>query len=1461
MINGFFLRLFGKSKNNKNSKLKAINNKKAQTNNSKKQPHATTTSKANTVGDIVKSTDKAVHKVVKLSSDRLIETTVNKPSDAEISHHNQQEQFHLSLDLREKILTPDNIIHDFSSNEDIQEHLSNIYTQQSDEYHTISSIASSSNFSLQDALFSHLSSTTTLDSSFTVASDFTIPPKTEDYKLPSNHHQQSSEWWEQYLSNAYLDALKSLSDNDVVQAYRLFECIALEGQQHVVNVRIKTLVAFAQFRTGLMLWEVGSDPYDYWKMASHNGNLRAIVGLGQLAEQNGQWEEAQQLYYQAKNLKSAKVAYGILLLFKMKKNSQEAIDLLIEASNQGHAIASFALAFHYNLQLDFQQALHYCNHIIDNSHPLYDVAQYQRGIIYLQTNQFKLAIDAFTISNSYPPSLRKLGVLKLLGIGCQRDASIALQLLTQAAKLGDAASKILLGQMYQTGTGVQRDLSRAMQFFSGDSIAARLSRALLIANENPSHAYHEFQHILSVTDDKEDIHHECQLRIALWQYNGIEGVIERNPQESFETMSYLSNIVHYPAAHYWFAWFLIIDQPEKAFEVFMKGARHERPECEYCVGLMLQIRDDHPSAFEFFVRAANHGFPLAMTQVGVYYYVGRHVPKNLDIAFQWFSKAAKLQEPMAIQYMADYLIKGRELENKEEIMRELWKTANEDDPISYRMLALVTQSGLKLPRGDGALGDLYDEIYRQEVNDDSSFQFSLHCLWKAILLNDHASGRYLCESYSRMNQDNILKTIQIFEQVESRVPNKMSLAYGQFLKTCKHKRAALNKFIEVATFNAITTNVGWNARLEASKTVLIDGCGKSRAKHLIFTWLNDMVQFNGKNLFYPLILLGKCHDEEICKGCDKQLAKEYYEKSLQHKSKDIILELETRIKLVRMYYNSYEDEKLRDQLKIMESTSHSKYKAEVYYYSGLLSLHDENSKEKAKDYLIKSQALNNILATLELGYLYGTLPSHEDDADTCFQLVDQSIETPISFKNRLTESMVQMRPHNYPDEFDKMKLAAGITYSNYGMERQAMNWLRELPNHPSAQIMILYYQMKPSQLEELIELVQKLSNHSLDFYGRMAVGYGQFRISQHLNNADYALEACQTLKTLESYDHLSKLVQNTSLDLFPLLYNVARNDTRAIYRLAQYYHQHEGLTKQTADNYLKSKDVPDACYQYAKYRIRLTQLQLNGARHCYRAAYYLRQAADANHAEAYLELAQLELATGLYEEGLEDLREADFLECPEASYRLGEIYRLGFRGRIGDQVMVRIVPNLEIARQYYERASTKLGRALVRLGDLEQSREYYERAVGRSDGEAEYALGCLDNSIEWFERSAKAGYQPAKYKLGSYYLQHHDIEKGLAILEEEAQNGNVSAIKELARYFEKNCDIQRSFGYWRRAELLNDPEALDYIADCFERGHLGQAVSLEDAKLYRQRAIEAREEVPEIQQSMMGFKSDYSEER
>ena len=92
------------------------------------------------------------------------------------------------------------------------------------------------------------------------------------------------------------------------------------------------------------------------------------------------------------------------------------------------------------------------------------------------------------------------------------------------------------------------------------------------------------------------------------------------------------------------------------------------------------------------------------------------------------------------------------------------------------------------------------------------------------------------------------------------------------------------------------------------------------------------------------------------------------------------------------------------------------------------------------------------------------------------------------------------------------------------------------------------------------------------------------------------------------------------------------------------------------------------------------------------------------------------------------------------------------------------------------------------------------------DRESQWAMGIfyrdgigvendVTEAVKWFERSAKRGFLPAKYALAMCYLQgegtRQDTEKGEALLEEAANEGDKIAKKELGRIRSERAENER----------------------------------------------------------------------
>ncbi|KAG1471338.1 hypothetical protein G6F56_002182 [Rhizopus delemar] len=1520
----------------------------------------------------------------------------------------------------------------------VKQHINNDDQSEYDEYTTITSLASSTNITIEEALFSHISS----DSRTEISSLSSINPKVAvrvqlqsnqskikeydivDLKTPQsnkvsnieskNNYNNSTTTaktnYERYFCNMYTQALYYLSPNNQgyspANAFHLFKTIAKEGgdvYQSLDNLTRK-LVALSQYRAGRMLYEahynIEDDTYSHHQIdatlllvqSEKNGNARATYIMGVYAEECGNIAKACQHYYDASksDVLEAKLSFGrIFLLHGLPGfRLEDAIDALTQASKEDCLYAPLTLAMYYDREGQFQDAINYCGQVnVSPAHPIYGYTNYVVSCIYLRAGRLDLAhihMAKSAISMHYdekgsraksPVALRKLGIFCLLGVGVPRNPTDAFLYIEEASRLNDRAAIIILAYMYTFGIGCAVNREAALRIYEhckSTSIAARLSCGLMWMNINQERAYQEFLSVVnfkstSIYEDHWNIQAikcEAAVRIAVWTFNGIGGA-KKDPYNAVLRLQELSDQQNYTGAHYWLAWAylegvknldgttIIAKNQNKAFQYFLKGAEKNHDKCLYHAGLMLQGGyNGHPryqsrDAFQFFLKAATLDCAKAQTQVGVSYFHGTApVTQNLDKAFEYFTLAARHNDTEAVIYLADYLFKNSSKSNYINVVQvynELSRAASENNPAAYRMLGLVVDGNMDLTstyepilkklvnNGCHELWDLYQQSIEESSDSNINSRFALHCLWKALELGDFMSGRYVCKKFPKMSEDDVAKTIDIFEQSEGSVPSRMSLSLAKFLGVCNKKSLSLKKYLEVAKCNDLNTTCGWESRLESAKLILLEKQGKARTK---------------------------CHEEEICMGCDKSLAITFYEKALPYRtshdqasdsSLDTLLEISSRSKLLKAYYESNQDDKLLRQLdsldsllkRLGDSKQVQESTAESLYYRGLLSLHDcniPNNRDKAEVYLSESYKLGHILARLELGYLYATTEGREDDAEACFSDVEESKRTNIDFQMRWIETRVSLRPEeienpaeDYPMAFLQMKLAAAVTYSLFNMERQAIEWLNEASDEPLGQILLLYYEMKQPKnrtartIGHLSDLMAPFeTHHTLDCSAQMILSYGQFRLGQcfelghgvpvdDATAVEYYNKAYSYLKSKEMYEKLAEISQkngsNNAADLFPTLYNAARNNKDATFKLAQYYESQEnnGSLEKAIKHFKEAADLghTEACYHYARYKVKQTMetsIRQEGAVSGSKiAADYLQLAASRNHGPSFYELGMLEIKAGLFEEAIDDLKEADYLNCSDASYQLGEIYFTGFIGVVQNQVTFKINQSYQSSFDYfmrvYQNDPTHL-LAIIKLGsfyeqgvyqkqDLSKAKQWYMKAysLGKRSGAAEYALGCLEetnielsglvptNSLrkaayEWFVKSDALGNKGAKFKVGVFLLNGWvdsygpDAErKGLEVLVEENNNSELRAMIVLAKYYEKKGEHQTAFDYWRNAEMLEDPEALEYISKCYEEGLLGQEINLEEALSYKQRAIEARKHAKETQCSVMGFQSDYSDER
>lgn len=108
---------------------------------------------------------------------------------------------------------------------------------------------------------------------------------------------------------------------------------------------------------------------------------------------------------------------------------------------------------------------------------------------------------------------------------------------------------------------------------------------------------------------------------------------------------------------------------------------------------------------------------------------------------------------------------------------------------------------------------------------------------------------------------------------------------------------------------------------------------------------------SGEYLNILKLYLARCHEKEICNGCNASLAASFYEKALFHReshkhassvTSNNLIEISIRTKLIKSYYASYQDSKLEEQLNGLDALLNglpsnkqmNESKAELLYYQG-----------------------------------------------------------------------------------------------------------------------------------------------------------------------------------------------------------------------------------------------------------------------------------------------------------------------------------------------------------------------------------------------------------------------------------------------------------------------------------------------------------------------------------------------
>lgn len=299
----------------------------------------------------------------------------------------------------------------------------------------------------------------------------------------------------------------------------------------------------------------------------------------------------------------------------MALDRQKAFDCFQKSSSQGYMIGQYNLALYYEMgyvcEKDYGKAFEL---YLKSASQDFPPAQGKLGDFYYQglgTNKdVRKALNWLNkaAEKNYTPTLFSLANIYEREADFQ-DYGKAFQFWMKLADLGYPVGECKVGEYYRDGTGVSRDISKAIEFLSRSAQKGSEWGQLSLSSCYLSQRQYE--------------------KATYWLTKAYE-------QGSLNACHNLADCYYYGNG--------VEQSYEKAFEIFQKGMTIN-PRCTYRVAVMyregLGVKQDKEKAEKMLIEAAEKGIAQAQYLVGFDMYNGENTPQDYAGAVKFFNLALK----------------------------------------------------------------------------------------------------------------------------------------------------------------------------------------------------------------------------------------------------------------------------------------------------------------------------------------------------------------------------------------------------------------------------------------------------------------------------------------------------------------------------------------------------------------------------------------------------------------------------------------------------------------------------------------------------------------------------------------------------------------------------------------------------------------------------------------------------
>ncbi|MDE6001114.1 MAG: SEL1-like repeat protein, partial [Clostridia bacterium] len=324
------------------------------------------------------------------------------------------------------------------------------------------------------------------------------------------------------------------------------------------------------------------------------------------------------------------------------------------AADNGDAEAKYNLSKFYHYQPN--KSLEFLTEAAEQG---YAKAQCELGTYYCEQKNFTEAVKWFSLAGSqYAKASSALGKMYLNGSGVKKDLQKAIVLFENAAKCGDPEAYLYLARAYENGEGKENDYAKAIEYYSvaavlgNEQARERLNTAYYWENEN------NIKKLKSLA--KKGNAYAIYALSCFWDASGDELSRERDAK--------------------------------KAAEIWKKQADGGKAEAQYLSGLCYLegtgAEQDAKKALDLFEKAAENGYVHALTEIGDMYKHGNGVEFSDKKGNEYHRKAAELGDLDAMTSLGRTYCEGYGVKTDiKKGVEWLKKAASEGDSDAYTLLA------------------------------------------------------------------------------------------------------------------------------------------------------------------------------------------------------------------------------------------------------------------------------------------------------------------------------------------------------------------------------------------------------------------------------------------------------------------------------------------------------------------------------------------------------------------------------------------------------------------------------------------------------------------------------------------------------------------------------------------------------------------------------------------------------